>query len=566
MSTDHRPSVGGQKTKNRSRKFRAFVSLFASASLVFAPLNVSAANAVEVELSLVKDIYIGSDDGLQDEDDGEAGAFVGSTYFFPAYDGTNGRELWKSDGTEAGTVLVKNIRAGSSSSSPSKLMAVGSTLYFSASDGTHGRELWKSDGTEAGTVMVKDIRALSDEDGPLGGNLDDLIAVGSTLYFSANDGTNGDELWKSDGTAAGTVMVKNIRAGSSEDGPYSGDPGNMITVGTTVYFSANDGTNGYELWKSDGTAGGTVMVKNIRAGSSNGDLEYLTAVGNTLYFSAQDGTHGRELWKSDGTESGTTIVKDIRIVGDSGPEYLTAVGNTLYFSAYDDLKGRELWKSDGTEAGTVMVKDIAPGDCDDPCSSVPLYLTAVGNTLYFSAYDDANGDELWKSDGTEAGTVLVKDIWVGPSSSSNPSNLIALGSTLFFSADDGTNRRELWKSDGTGAGTSMVENINPNVGAGSTPNFFSASASTLFFRADNGTVGRELWALRSGAPSVTTPPTTQPEAPTTAAPAATAPVTAALARTGTTSSNYLALVPLLLAVGGLFVWLGRGRRIEGEPQ
>jgi ELWxxDGT repeat protein len=533
----HSKSAGDLNTNNGSRKLRAIVSLVASASLVFAPLNISAANAVEVELSLVKDIYAGSDDGLQAADEDEAGAIIGSTYFFRANDGTNGRELWKSDGTEAGTVLVKNIRAGSSGSSPSKLTAVGSTLYFSASDGTNGRELWKSDGTEAGTVLVKNIRAGSSGSSPSSGNPEELIAVGNTLYFSANDGTNGEELWKSDGTESGTVMVKDIRAGSSNSGPEK-----LTAMGNTLYFVATTDGIGTELWKSDGTDSGTVLVADINADDgSSGDPNNLRAVENTLYFSANDGTNGRELWKSDGTLSGTVMVKNISLLGDSGPAHLTAVGTTVYFSAYDDANGDELWKSDGTEAGTVMVKDIVTGvDCSGPCSSAPEYLTAVGNTLYFSAYDDANGDELWKSDGTSGGTVLVKDIWVGPSSGSNPTNLTALGSTLYFSADDGTNRRELWKSDGTGAGTSMVENINPNVGTGSTPIFFSASASTLFFRADNGTVGRELWALR---------------------PIASEDL---LAETGTSATNFIGLSLGLVVAGSVLFLLGWGRRRESE--
>jgi ELWxxDGT repeat protein len=529
-------SAGDQNTKNLSRKIRAFVSLFASASLVFAPLNISAANAVEVELSLVKDINTGSDDGLEDELDGEAGAFVGSTYFFPAYDGTNGRELWKSDGTEAGTVMVKDLRAGSSSSSPERLTAVGNILFFTAYDRVNGRELWKSDGTEAGTFLVKDIRpGLDDEDDPESGNPEELIAVGNTLYFSANDGTNGDELWKSDGTESGTVMVKDIRAGSSSSGPEK-----LTAMGNTLYFAATTDGSGTELWKSDGTDSGTVLVVDIITGGSSGDPNNLRAVENTLYFSATTAS-GRELWKSNGTAEGTVMVKDIMEDGDSGPSNLTAVGSTLFFTAYEDVNGTELWKSDGTDAGTVIVKDIATGDCSgNPCSSAPEYLTSVGNTLYFSAFEEVNGGELWKSDGTAEGTVIVKDIWVGSDNGSYPRNLTALGSTLYFSADDGTNRRELWKSDGTGAGTSMVENINPNVGSGSSPMFFSASASTLFFRADNGTVGIELWALR---------------------PLASEDL---LAATGTSATNFIGLSLGLVAAGSFLLLGGWGRRREFE--
>ena len=108
-----------------------------------------------------------------------------------------------------------------------------------------------------------------------------LTAVGNTLYFVANDGTYGYELWKSDGTAAGTVMVKDIYSGSSSSSPYY-----LTAVGNTLYFRANDGTNGYELWKSDGTASGTVMVKDIYNGSGGSNPSDLTAVGNTLYFRA----------------------------------------------------------------------------------------------------------------------------------------------------------------------------------------------------------------------------------------------------------------------------------------
>ncbi|MCZ8199853.1 MULTISPECIES: ELWxxDGT repeat protein [unclassified Microcystis] len=163
-------------------------------------------------------------------------------------------------------------------------------------------------------------------------------------------------------------------------------------------------------------------------------------MGNTLFFTANDSVNGRELWKSDGTEAGTVLVKDIfpgfyRLY----PSSLTAVGNTLFFTTNDDNEGFELWKSDGTAAGTVLVADINPGGS----SPNPRNLTAVGNTLFFTADDDVNGTELWKSDGTAAGTILVGDIRPG-SNGSNPRNLRVVGSTLFFTADNGVNGEELW--------------------------------------------------------------------------------------------------------------------------
>ncbi|MFM7787275.1 MAG: ELWxxDGT repeat protein, partial [Microcystis panniformis] len=123
--------------------------------------------------------------------------------------------------------------------------------------------------------------------------------MGNTLFFSANDGVNGFELWKSDGTAAGTVLVKNIFPGNNPS--FSSSPRNLRVVGNTLFFSANDGANGYELWKSDGTAAGTVLVKDINPGSSSSFTSYsqalmdLMAVGNTLFFIADNGVNGKEL-------------------------------------------------------------------------------------------------------------------------------------------------------------------------------------------------------------------------------------------------------------------------------
>ncbi|GBE72833.1 hypothetical protein myaer87_00600 [Microcystis aeruginosa NIES-87] len=201
--------------------------------------------------------------------------------------------MWKSDGTAAGTVLVKNIHPGSGGSFPGGLTAVGNTLYFTANDSVNGYELWKSNGTSAGTVLVADIRPGVPSSGPR-----NLRVADNTLYFTADDGVNGRELWKSDGTAAGTVLVANIRSGASGS-ISSSDPFNLTVVGNTLYFSANDGVNGYELWKSDGTAAGTVLVADIRSGSSSSNPGNLTVVGNTLFFSADDGVNGRELWALD---------------------------------------------------------------------------------------------------------------------------------------------------------------------------------------------------------------------------------------------------------------------------
>jgi len=420
--------------------------------------------------------------------------------FFNARDGIHGRELWKSDGTKAGTVLVKNINPNEpnrGSSRPRSLTAVKGTLFFTANDGTHGRALWKSDGTKAGTVLVKNISAAN------------LTPMGGRLFFTAAERTHGEELWKSDGSRAGTVLVKDINP--TDTYPYysSSSPHELTAVEGRLFFTAYDGSHGNELWRSDGSRAGTVLVKDIDPVDDvphypGSNPRNLTAVGDRLFFSANDGTRGEELWKSDGSRAGTVLVKNIAPQGSSYPgsypSSLTAVEGRLFFAADDGTHGEELWKSDGSRAGTVLVKNIAPNEFGYVRSSEPSYLTAVGDRLLFAAEDGTHGKELWKSDGSRAGTVLVKDIHpTGNGSYYRDAFLTAVGGRLFFAANDGTHGEELWRSDGSRAGTVMVKDIQPcsppygTYSSGDAPFPLSAVGGRLFFSADDGVHGRELW-------------------------------------------------------------------------
>ncbi|MBI4945380.1 MAG: T9SS type A sorting domain-containing protein [Bacteroidetes bacterium] len=384
-------------------------------------------------------------------------------------------------------IMVKDIYTGTGDSYPSFLTNINGTLYFAADNGTNGKELWKSDGTDIGTVMVKDIypgvtSAMSTMTSPYFTN------VNGTLFFTANDGTNGYELWKSDGTDVGTVIVKDINLTGSSNSAY------LTNVNGVLFFTANDSTNGYELWKSDGTDAGTVIVKDINpTGSSN--PAYLTNVNGVLFFTSNDSTNGYELWKSDGTNAGTVMVKDIYPGASSSMPitaptfafpYFTNSNGILYFFADNGTNGDELWKSDGSTAGTSMVKDINPAG-----SSEHFDLINANGTLYVGAYDGTNGVELWKSDGTDAGTVIVKDI--NPAGSSNPAYLTNVNGTVYFSAYDGSwNGIELWKSDGTATGTVMVKDVFPGYN-NSYPSDLTNSNGILYFIAYNGTNGWELW-------------------------------------------------------------------------
>ncbi len=459
---------------------------------------------------LVKDIRPGST-GSFDQSNGNANEYtrpagMNGKLYFVANDGSNGFELRKSDGTEAGTVQVKDIWSGGGSAFPYSSSStwfsqtptpLNGTLFFAARSGaSNNYELWKSDGTEAGTVRVRDIYP-----GDFGSFPNNFTACGGTLYFTADDGVKGLELWKSDGTEAGTVRVKDIYPGAT-----GSDPDYLTDVGGTLFFAASDDVKGNELWKSDGTEAGTVRVKDVKPGISGSGVSRLTAVGDTLFFRANDGVLGHELWKSDGTEPGTVMVKEIAteaygINRGGSPESLTDVGGTLFFIADDQegsslVHGYELWKSDGTEAGTVMVKDIYPG----VSGSWPMFLTNVGGTLFFVAYDGFYGGvsediELWKSDGTETGTVMVKDVYPGINPVNQfPRYLTAAGGTVYFRADEGVSGEELWRSDGTAAGTVLVSDCWPG-GGESYPYWLTEVDGTLFFRAADPTNGRELWAV-----------------------------------------------------------------------
>lgn len=368
------------------------------------------------------------------------------TVFFVANNGTNGYELWKTDGTTLGTTMVKDINP-SGDSYPTYLTVVGSYVFFQAYDGTD-YELWRSDGTSAGTVKV---------DVYVGGSSYPvyLTALNSTtLIFQASDATNGVELFKVVGTGAPTVVSINVTptVGSSSF------PGNIVVINSVAYFSATDGSTGYELWSYNGTT--LTRLSDLASGTASSYPYGMTQVGatSTIVFQADNTGTGNnyELFKTTGTLASTALVKEINpsTTLSSFPYYMTAMGSYVYFQADDGTNGYELWRSDGTSAGTTLVKDIYSG----VTGGSPQNLYVYNNKLYFAARTLANGFEPWTSDGTSGGTTLLKDMNPGQPTGGF-SRPLTLGGNMYFLGSDGTGSR-IWVTNGQTCATVLTPSFS----------------------------------------------------------------------------------------------------------
>ena len=219
------------------------------------------------QISMVKDLQTamntaGSDPSLFVEMNGYL--------YFVATEPLSGTELWRTDGTQAGTELVKDIMQGTGSSNPSNLFVYNGNLYFSAYNGSgYGNALWKSDGTENGTKLVN----IYNQDYLMDPR--DFIIFQGSLFFQAAD-TNGTELFKSNGLDSGTAILKDIFPDTAKKGVQnSSNPQNFMVVNGVLYFQAVSKNKGTELWRSDGTSAGTVMVKDINADTLNSDPKEL---------------------------------------------------------------------------------------------------------------------------------------------------------------------------------------------------------------------------------------------------------------------------------------------------
>ncbi len=240
--------------------------------------------------------------------------------------------------------------------------------------------------------------------------------VGNTVFFVGNDGIQGDELWKSDGTPAGTGIVADLTPAAASTPGQTVRP--LVGAGSLLCFLVGSDQAALQLWRSDGTPEGTFAVRGP------GPLTRLTGVGSLIYFwVGLGGTE--ELWRSDGTVEGTFALGATAVAPSS--RILAGPGEVLFFAGLDPVHGEELWRSDGTTVGTTLVADIRPGPTGSEISN--LYLS--GGRVFFAANDGVSGVEFWKSDGTPGGTQLVRDLVPG-SGGSFFQSLLDVAGRLYF--------------------------------------------------------------------------------------------------------------------------------------
>jgi ELWxxDGT repeat protein len=434
--------------------------------------------------------------------------------------------LYKTDGTEAGTITLATIAkklgneehdgwqipyAGESEKTPTHLYFEGNSR--NATTNNFQKDIWKSDGTVSGTIKIKSFDTGSTNEPTTNSNgfspydIREIKYCNGLVFFTMVDVTNNKiDLWKTDGTEVGPVRL------------YEGCQSRIASFNNYIYYfiaGAPDmfGNVQFSLRRHNGTTGG--FVKNFAQTTATNIPLFFGVVNNQLLFAA-DGTivlnsnnvnSGMELWKTDGTGAGTIIVKDINPeVPNNFPPGPFSSGkssinqtvlskrniiynNALYFGADDGANGREIWKSDGTEAGTVLIKNIAVGTFTDiynntyPRSSDPSSLYIFNNQVVFVVRNANDKLDLYKTDATNAGTIPIKqNVTTGISANYIQTTFGTLNNILYFDGSEVGDFNELWSSDGTPEGTKLFKNINKSVGTPSNPTEFYGWNGSLYFR------------------------------------------------------------------------------------
>ena len=295
-----------------------------------------------------------------------------------------GAEYWVTDGTEAGTHLLKDINPGRPDGVSRESALLGSRLIFQGTEPGTGSELWITDATETGTLLLKDINP-----GATGSEPSGFAVLGDKVIFGATENTHGAEVWITDGTPEGTKLLADIIPG------VAGSDARHFKAGVNfVFFSAYDVENGWTLWRTNGTTEGTQKIIDVIPGNDKSIYpNNLSSVSDKFYFGANDGVHGKELWVTDGTVTGTYLIDVVPGASGSNPSLVTDIKGVAYFKA-----DASLWRTNGTTAGTFKVSGLEP-----------FKFVELNNWVYFTGNHPQYGVELFKVEFTKLDQEIVMD-------------------------------------------------------------------------------------------------------------------------------------------------------------
>jgi ELWxxDGT repeat protein len=420
---------------------------------------------------------------VKDFGDGRPGSLttVGDRVFFTAEGPNRNPALWVSDGTEAGTSMVREL--GREVSFLENLIAAQGRVFFTTR-GQDGAELWASDGTAAGTGPVTAFETEDPFRNPR------LKALGGEVFFTADDVTHGEELWRSDGTPQGTRRVTGI----GYHQPFESSAPNPEVIGDRVLFLATDGIQPTRLWTVAGSPESAAPLDGCPGGCPEEAFGPLVRAGGRFVFQGRDADHGLEPWSTDGTAAGTVRLRDICSGTcssfQSGPGPMALQGAVFFVASEDGAYDGKtsLWRTDGTPAGTKRFAGPDPAvGLETPA--------ALGQRLVFSARNKDYGQEPWIGDGTPAGTRLIADL--RPETPyGQPGDLAALDGRVFFQVQSGFCER-LWRSAG------VPGDLIPLTACGNDVHGMIASGGLLYFWYDEDYSPR-VWAT-DGTPEGTRP-------------------------------------------------------------
>lgn len=445
-----------------------------------------------------------------------------------ATDTSGGKELWRTDGTIAGTFQITDFVTPRGPDPDFQEIAEFDGALFFTVDSVFEFEggalpdikvlpLWTTDGQPGAERPIEEINPplTSDDSVNLGPRFypHKLKVAGDKFYFFHKNILNdNDEIWQMD-NASDTATLIYSRANLIDPEWSSGLLGKYSATTANAFFFASD-TN--DIWMVSNASNSVEKVvsfeepENVHSATiqdmvTAGD-DVFCVVSMTPKVTAQTRW---QLWKIHGDSNSTELVREFGIdylQGAQKIQNLTWSGEYLYFTTSDHLVAASealdrfvrvpsgLWRTDGTEEGTIEIKENIKAES----------LTAVDGKLFFASDGDASdGDarsvdsfgreinfrdalrdqELWVSDGSRAGTVRVKDVNPGPEAS-DPEQLAAIGGTLVFSAEDGETGRSIWLSDGTETGTFLYAQTEDD------PEDFVGLGDEVVF-----TINGELWKI-----------------------------------------------------------------------